>query len=131
MSEVQTISTLRFATQAKTIQNHAKVNEVLDDAAKINRLKKEMAELKAQLEASKDKSAMNREAELQEALDMATRDKEEYLRRMVEANEKMLVSSQAAPSRKSVMPVKAKNLRRETWCAPAMRRNMRQSMFQR
>ena len=34
----QTISTLRFASQAKTIQNHATVNEVLDDKAQINRL---------------------------------------------------------------------------------------------
>ena len=43
MSEEQTVSTLRFATQAKAIKNHAQVNEVLDDAAKINRMKKEMA----------------------------------------------------------------------------------------
>ena len=50
---------------------------------------------------------------------------------MLEANEKMLVSSQAAPSRKSVMPPKQKNSRRETWCGPNMRKNMRMSMFQR
>lgn len=50
---------------------------------------------------------------------------------MLEANEKMLVSSQAAPSRKSVMPAKQKNSRRETWCGPNMRKNTRMSMFQR
>ena len=53
MSEEQTISTLRFASQAKTIQNHAKVNEVLDDQAQINRLKKDMAKLLKELEQQK------------------------------------------------------------------------------
>ena len=33
----------RFASQAKTIQTHATVNEVLDDQAKMTRLKKELA----------------------------------------------------------------------------------------
>ena len=127
MSEDQTVSTLRFACQAKTIQNHAKVNEVLDDAAKINRLKTEMAQMKQELDAAKAQSTSNREVELQEALDEATRAKEEYLRRVMEANEKMLVSTQAAPPRKSTMVPKQKSLRRETWCAPAMKRNMRMS----
>ena len=80
MSEEQTISTLRFAMQAKTIKNHAKVNEVLDDAAKINRLKKEMAAMKVELEAAQAMATTNREVELQEALDQATKDKEDYLR---------------------------------------------------
>ena len=130
MSEEQTVSTLRFATQAKSIKNHAQVNEVLDDAAKINRLKKEMAAMKAELEAARAQSVGNREAELQEALDAATKDKENLLVRVLEANEKILTSSQAAPPRKSLMPKKSK-VRRETWCGPAMRKNMRMSMFQR
>ena len=86
MSEEQTVSTLRFATQAKSIKNHAQVNEVLDDAAKINRLKKEMAAMKAELEAARAQSVGNREAELQEALDAATKDKENLLVRVLEAN---------------------------------------------
>ena len=80
MSEEQTLSTLRFAMQAKTIKNHAKVNEVLDDAAKINRLKKEMAAMKVELVAAQAMATTNREVELQEALDQATKDKEDYLR---------------------------------------------------
>ena len=130
MSEEQTVSTLRFATQAKSIKNHAQVNEVLDDAAKINRMKKEMAALKAELEAARVQSVGNREAELQEALDEATREKENLLVRVLDANEKILTSTQAAPPRKSMMPKKNK-VRRETWCGPAMRKNMRMSMFQR
>ena len=130
MSEEQTVSTLRFATQAKAIKNHAQVNEVLDDAAKINRMKKEMAALKAELDAARVQSVGNREAELQEALDEATKEKENLLVRVLDANEKILTSSQAAPPRKSMMPTKSK-VRRETWCGPAMRKNMRMSMFQR
>ena len=130
MSEEQTVSTLRFATQAKAIKNHAQVNEVLDDAAKINRMKKEMAAMKAELDAARAQSVGNREAELQEALDEATREKENLLVRVLDANEKILTSSQAAPPRKSMMPKKSK-VRRETWCGPAMRKNMRMSMFQR
>ena len=131
MSEEQTVSTLRFATQAKSIKNNAKVNEVLDDAAKMNRMKKELAEVKKALEASKAASCSNREVELQEALDQATKDKEEYMQRMLAANEKMLTSSQAAPPRKSMMPVKARANRRATVCGQALRKNMRMSMFQR
>ena len=61
MSEEQTISTLRFASQAKTIQNHAKVNEVLDDQAQISRLKKEMEDLKRQLNEKNAESSYHEE----------------------------------------------------------------------
>ena len=42
MSEEQTFSTLRFASEAKRITNHAKVNEILDEQGQISRLKKEI-----------------------------------------------------------------------------------------
>ena len=42
----ETRSTLRFAASAKTLTTQTKVNEVLDDAAMIRRLKKELHELK-------------------------------------------------------------------------------------
>ena len=44
MSEEQTFSTLRFASEAKKIRNHAKVNEILDHQGQMSRLKKEMEE---------------------------------------------------------------------------------------
>ena len=50
MSEEQTFSTLRFASEAKRITNHAKVNEILDEQGQISRLKKEMEALKKELE---------------------------------------------------------------------------------
>ena len=46
--------------QAKTIKNHAKVNEVLDDAAKINRLKKDLASVRMELEAARAQGSTNK-----------------------------------------------------------------------
>ena len=53
MSEEQTFSTLRFASEAKRITNHAKVNEILDEQGQISRLKKEMEALRKELEEQK------------------------------------------------------------------------------
>ena len=69
MSEDQTISTLRFASQAKTIKNHAKVNEVLDDQAEINRLKKDMAKLLNELEQHKNAANKENVQEVKEQLE--------------------------------------------------------------
>ena len=43
----ETRSTLQFASRAKLVETHATVNEVLDDAAQIRRLQKEVDILKA------------------------------------------------------------------------------------
>jgi len=127
MSVEQTISTLRFASQAKTIQNHATVNEVLDDQAQINRLKKDMAKLLKELEDQKKKDANTEMVqEMREQLERERMEKEEHLRKIKELQEKVITSSQPAPPRKSMMMMK-KNNRRETWCGPAMRKNMRMS----
>jgi hypothetical protein len=45
----QTLSTLRFAMRAKTVHNEPELNEILDDAAKLNQLKTEVAKLKEEL----------------------------------------------------------------------------------
>ena len=125
MSEDQTISTLRFASQAKTIQNHAKVNEVLDDKAQINRMKKEMAKLLAELEQQKKVGNTEMVQEMREQLERERKEKEEHIRKNRELQEKVITSSQPAPARKSMMFKKKE--RRETWCGPAMKRNMRMS----
>ena len=125
MSEEQTVSTLRFASQAKTIQNHAKVNEVLDDQAQINRLKKDMAKLLKELEQQKKDANTDMVQEMKEQLERERMEKEEHLRKIKELQEKVITSSQPAPSRKSIVK---KSIRRETWCGPAMRKNMRMSL---
>lgn len=47
----ETLSTLRFASRAKKVMNHAERNELLDDRAKLKRAMKEIMQLKAQLAA--------------------------------------------------------------------------------
>ena len=56
--QVQTKSTLDFAQRAKKIVQHAHVNEVLDERAQMNRQRKEIADLKIQLEQLQ-KSGLN------------------------------------------------------------------------
>ena len=128
MSEEQTISTLRFASEAKKIQNHAKVNEVLDNQATISRLKKEMEELKRQMELQQSTNMMEMVEEMREQLEMERREKEAQLKLNEELRGKIITSSQPAPPRKSMLPQNTKKSRRETWCGPAMRKNMRMSM---
>lgn len=45
----ETRSTLQFAARAKLVKTNATVNEVIDERTKINRLTKELEELKAKL----------------------------------------------------------------------------------
>ena len=116
MSEEQTISTLRFASQAKTIQNHAKVNEVLDDQAQISRLKKEMEDLKRQLNEKNAESMGNIVEEMRVQLEKERKEKEDQLQLIQELKSKVITSSQPAPPRKSMMnPNINKKSRRETW----------------
>ena len=56
--QVQTKSTLDFAQRAKKIVQHATVNEILDERAQMNRQRKEIADLKIQLEQLQ-KSGLN------------------------------------------------------------------------
>ena len=56
--QAQTKSTLDFAQRAKKIVQHAHVNEILDERALMNRQRKEIADLKIQLEQMQ-KSGLN------------------------------------------------------------------------
>lgn len=53
----ETHSTLRFACRAKKVVNHSQRNEVLSDAALLERQEKEIARLRAQLKESKRQSS--------------------------------------------------------------------------
>ena len=53
MNLTQTISTLRFATRAKNVQNDVHVNELMDESANSSQLKFELLKVKEQLEQSK------------------------------------------------------------------------------
>ena len=53
MNLTQTVSTLRFATRAKNVQNDVHVNEFMDESANSNQLKFELLKVREQLEQSK------------------------------------------------------------------------------
>lgn len=50
----ETLSTLKFASRAKKVTNHAKTNEFLDDRAKLRRAEKELATLRMELQRFKE-----------------------------------------------------------------------------
>ena len=88
MSEEQTFSTLRFASEAKRITNHAKVNEILDEQGQISRLKKEMEALRKELEEQKKINTNEMLEEMKETLEKERNEKEEKMKesKMVETN---------------------------------------------
>ena len=90
-SEEQTISTLRFASEAKQIQNHAVVNEVLDDQAQISRMKKEVKELREALLKSQNQVSTNPNdlEAMREELEIERRTKADLLQRMAELQQKV------------------------------------------
>ncbi|KAI9029281.1 P-loop containing nucleoside triphosphate hydrolase protein [Hyaloraphidium curvatum] len=107
----ETVSTLKFASRAKTIRNRPEVNEVISDEALLKRYKKEIDSLKAQLDELKskdpkdtDKISKTRSIEEQQMLQT----KFEELRMMI-LNSSRAGEAQTAPARK------ARALRRQTW----------------
>ena len=126
MSEEQTFSTLRFASEAKKITNHAKVNEILDEQGQISRMRKEMEELKRELEAQKKINTNEMLEEMKESLEKERTEKEEKMREIEILQMKVITSSQPAPPRKSMM-VQSRGNRRETWCGPNLKKAMRRS----
>ena len=92
--EVQTKSTLDFATRAKKIVQKANVNLILDDKAKMNRLRKENAELQNEVNKLKN----NEMAELNEQLKKQIED----LRVKLQNNQNQFINSTLPPQRKTL-----------------------------
>ena len=84
-----------------------------------------MAKLLNELEQHKNAANKENVQKVKEQLEKERMEKEEYLKKIRELQEKVITSSQPAPPRKSLMK---KSIRRETWCGPAMRKNMRMSL---
>ncbi|NXH01508.1 CENPE protein, partial [Loxia leucoptera] len=112
----ETLSTLQFANTAKGMKNTPKVNEVLDDDALLKRYRKEILDLKKQLEEVSSKTqihAMEKDqlAQLLEEKNSLQKVQEDRIRNLTE----MLVTSASFASRENV---KAKRIKRRlTWAA--------------
>ncbi|TRZ07411.1 hypothetical protein HGM15179_019697, partial [Zosterops borbonicus] len=109
----ETLSTLQFANTAKGMKNTPKVNEVLDDDALLKRYRKEILDLKKQLEEVSSKTqihAMEKDqlAQLLEEKNSLQKVQEDRIRNLTE----MLVTSASFASKQNV---KAKRRRRVTW----------------
>ncbi|NWZ64648.1 CENPE protein, partial [Acrocephalus arundinaceus] len=109
----ETLSTLQFANTAKGMKNTPKVNEVLDDDALLKRYRKEILDLKKQLEEVSSKTqihAMEKDqlAQLLEEKNSLQKVQEDKIRNLTE----MLVTSASFGSKRNV---KAKRRRRVTW----------------
>nr|XP_025965047.1 centromere-associated protein E [Dromaius novaehollandiae] len=109
----ETLSTLQFANTAKRMKNTPKVNEVLDDDALLKRYRKEILDLKKQLEEVSSKTqihAMEKDqlAQLLEEKNSLQKVQEDRIRNLTE----MLVTSASFSSKQNV---KAKRRRRVTW----------------
>ncbi|NWW70794.1 CENPE protein, partial [Climacteris rufus] len=109
----ETLSTLQFANTAKGMKNTPKVNEVLDDDALLKRYRKEILDLKKQLEEVSSKTqihAMEKDqlAQLLEEKNSLQKVQEDRIRNLTE----MLVTSASFDSKQNV---KGKRRRRVTW----------------
>ncbi|XP_021252505.1 centromere-associated protein E isoform X2 [Numida meleagris] len=109
----ETLSTLQFANTAKRMKNTPKVNEVLDDDALLKRCRKEILDLKKQLEEVSLKTqihAMEKDqlAHLLEEKNSLQKVQEDRIRNLTE----MLVTSASFSSNQNA---KAKRRRRVTW----------------
>ncbi|XP_069711661.1 centromere-associated protein E isoform X2 [Phaenicophaeus curvirostris] len=108
-----TLGTLQFANTAKGMKNTPKVNEVLDDDALLKRYRKEILDLKKQLEEVSSKTqihAMEKDqlAQLLEEKNSLQKVQEDRIRNLTE----MLVTSASFSSKQNS---KAKIRRRVTW----------------
>ncbi|NWX00924.1 CENPE protein, partial [Caloenas nicobarica] len=109
----ETLSTLQFANTAKRMKNTPKVNEVLDDDALLKRYRKEILDLKKQLEEVSSKTqihAMEKDqlSQLLEEKNSLQKVQEDRIRNLTE----MLVTSASFSSKENA---KAKRRRRVTW----------------
>ncbi|XP_054058213.1 centromere-associated protein E isoform X2 [Rissa tridactyla] len=109
----ETLSTLQFANTAKRMKNTPKVNEVLDDDALLKRYRKEILDLKKQLEEVSSKTqihAMEKDqlAQLLEEKNSLQKVQEDRIRNLTE----MLVTSASFSSKQNA---KARRRRRVTW----------------
>ncbi|XP_068950741.1 centromere-associated protein E isoform X2 [Petaurus breviceps papuanus] len=110
----ETLSTLQFASTAKYMKNTPHVNEVLDDEALLKRYRKEIIDLKKQLEEVSSETrvqAMEKDqlAQLLEEKDLLQKVQNDKIHNLTQ----MLVTSSSVTLEQDL---KAKRKRRVTWC---------------
>lgn len=124
----ETRSTLRFAASAKTLTTRTKVNEVLDDAAMIKRLKRELRELKRGGHAAASgqlRSLENNNKRLEkekEQMKLKNARVLEITRNLIAGGGRIRKQAGKENSKKGRKQKRRK--KRETWCPSEMRANL-------
>eukprot|EP00946_MAST-07B_sp_MAST-7B-sp1_P000344 g344.t1 len=123
----ETRSTLRFAASAKTLTTRTRVNEVLDDAAMIKRLKRELRELKRGGHAA----ASGQLRSLEDNNKRLEKEKEQMKQknaRMLEITRNLIagggIRKQAGKENNKKGRKQKRRKKRETWCPSEMRSNL-------
>ncbi|XP_072169007.1 uncharacterized protein [Diadema setosum] len=122
----QTQSTLQFATRAKTIKNKPVMNEILSDEALMQRMRKEIQELKKKLEGvSKYKDQTTTALTNGEVEALLLQEKEKVKAEVMQEMNKKLdyFNNHLVVSKGGSQPKLKRKARRETWC-PGMRKGV-------
>ncbi|KAJ3291089.1 hypothetical protein HK104_006336 [Borealophlyctis nickersoniae] len=118
-----TMSTLKFASRAKTITNKPEVNEVISDEAMLKNYKRQISELKKQLDemSKQEESLANQKLQAEEANEMnklrlqETKETEARLKKQLDVLSKIILNSSVTTVAR---PTARKNrARRQTWFA--------------
>ncbi|KAK2707023.1 hypothetical protein QYM36_014895, partial [Artemia franciscana] len=118
----ETLSTLRFATGAKTIMNKPVVNEVVNDKAMLKRYEKKIKDLQLQLQNG---SNLNQSTVMLDVSALI----EEKDRMIRELKEKLIVSTHDPTSKGWNATELERANRRKTWC-PSSSKNLKRLSFE-
>ena len=118
----ETRSTLQFASRAKLVKTNAVVNEVLDEAAALKRLRKELEELKEKQSrkgvSEEEQQRMEAEkADLLGRLELLQQERNEQREQLDRLKELLVTSStSSAVSAMTAEDRKRRKRHRDTWC---------------
>ena len=123
----ETRSTLRFASSAKTLKTKTKVNEVLDDAAMIKRLKKQLRELKRGGHAAASGVLRSLE-DCNKRLEQEAEQMKQKNARVLEITRNLItgggILQKNTKDNKNKNRKQRRRKKRETWCPSEMRANL-------
>ncbi|KAL7632927.1 UNVERIFIED_CONTAM: hypothetical protein RMT77_016754 [Armadillidium vulgare] len=120
----QTLSTVRFASRAKSIKNKPIINEVVSDQALLKRYALEIKRLRQALENERNTDKAQEMEQVKEKLDEQEKQNMELNGKIIALKEKLVVSSHPHVS-SNAMDLKK---RRMTWAAPVFRKRLRMSL---
>ncbi|EGD74148.1 cenpe protein [Salpingoeca rosetta] len=120
----ESISTLKFASRAKTIKNNVVVNEVYDDAAMLRKMKREINQLKKRNQLLEDGSELQALKSEKQSLEEALKQRDVASQRQAAQLDRLkrviltsnTVHALVGPPPAAAKQIKTRRNRRKTWC---------------